>query len=86
VDAVCEVPYGAYPGTMPYEYDYDEAHLQQWLTVEKDDKAFKDFLDYYIYNCKDHEEYLLKNGGMKKIQALRRKELYLETEVVDDCL
>ncbi|MCP4123684.1 MAG: CoA transferase subunit A, partial [Bacteroidetes bacterium] len=24
VDAVCEVPYGAYPGTMPYEYFSDE--------------------------------------------------------------
>ena len=28
VDAVCEVPYGSYPGNMPGEYFSDEAHLQ----------------------------------------------------------
>ena len=28
VDAVCEVPYGSYPGNMPYEYFSDEAHLR----------------------------------------------------------
>ena len=31
VDAVCEVPCGAYPGNMPGEYFSDEDHLQQWL-------------------------------------------------------
>src|SRR5262245_20588332 len=32
VDAVCEVPFGSYPGNMPYEYFSDEEHLCQWLT------------------------------------------------------
>src|SRR5262245_46565138 len=36
VDAVCEVPYGSYPGDMPYEYFSDEAHLRRWLEAEKD--------------------------------------------------
>ena len=31
VDAVCEVPYGSYPGNMPYEYFSDEEHLRRWL-------------------------------------------------------
>src|SRR5438132_12330861 len=34
VDAVCEVPFGSYPGNMPYEYFSDEEHLRQWLDVE----------------------------------------------------
>ena len=34
VDAVCEVPYGSYPGNMPYEYFSDEEHLRRWLDVE----------------------------------------------------
>ena len=34
VDAVCEVPFGSYPGNMPYEYFSDEDHLRQWLEVE----------------------------------------------------
>ena len=49
VDAVCEVPYGSYPGNMPYEYFSDEEHLRTWLTVEKDLDAFKPFLDEYIF-------------------------------------
>jgi glutaconate CoA-transferase subunit A len=45
VDAVCEVPYGAFPGTMPYEYFSDEDHLKEWLTLEKDPEAFEAFLE-----------------------------------------
>src|SRR5262249_48084979 len=37
VDAVCEVPFGSYPGNMPYEYFSDEEHLRQWLQVEEDE-------------------------------------------------
>src|SRR5207244_8953079 len=48
VDAVCEVPFGSYPGNMPYEYFSDEEHLCQWLAVEKDVERFKEFLNRYI--------------------------------------
>ncbi|MFP6675057.1 MAG: CoA-transferase, partial [Pirellulaceae bacterium] len=34
VDAVCLVPFGSYPGNMPYEYFSDEDHLRLWLTAE----------------------------------------------------
>ncbi len=80
VDAVCEVPFGAYPGTMPYEYFSDEEHLKQWLTLEKDAEKFKIFLEQNIYKCKDHEEYILLNGGAKKMRELRAKELLLYKE------
>src|ERR1700730_8615969 len=36
VDAVCEVPYGSYPGNMPYEYFSDEVHLCRWLQAERE--------------------------------------------------
>ncbi len=74
VDAVCEVPYGSYPGNMPYEYYSDEDHLREWLTVEKDPEAFKKFLDKNIYNVKEFSEYIELNGGLKKMQDLRDKE------------
>lgn len=80
VDAVCEVPYGAYPGTMPYEYFSDEEHLKEWLAVEKDPIAFKDFLQSNIYGCSDHEEYVNRNGGIKKMLELRSKEMMLYAE------
>jgi glutaconate CoA-transferase subunit A len=77
VDAVCEVPYGAYPGTMFGEYFSDEEHLKQWLSVEKDSQKFKEFLDLNIYHCKNHEAYIRRNGGLAKIKSLRAKELLL---------
>jgi glutaconate CoA-transferase, subunit A len=75
VDAVCEVPYGSYPGNMAYEYFSDEEHLQEWLRAEKDPAEFKKFLDKNIYNCKSHIEYINLNGGIEKMLALRKKEV-----------
>src|SRR5436305_5141947 len=40
VDAVCEVPFGSYPGNMPGEYFSDEAHLRAWLDAERDPDGF----------------------------------------------
>jgi glutaconate CoA-transferase, subunit A len=74
VDAVCEVPYGSYPGNMPYEYYSDEEHLREWLTVEKDPEELKKFLDKNIYGLKEFTEYIEINGGLKKMQELRDKE------------
>ncbi|HVN72891.1 MAG TPA: CoA-transferase, partial [Desulfomonilia bacterium] len=44
VDAVCEVPFGNYPGNMVYEYFSDEEHLREWLKVEEDPDQFREFL------------------------------------------
>ena len=78
VDAVCEEPFGSYPGNMAYEYFSDEEHLQEWLKVEKDPAEFKKFLDRNIYNCKSHIEYINLNGGMDKMLFLRKKEVLFQ--------
>jgi glutaconate CoA-transferase subunit A len=80
VDAVCEVRYGAYPGTMPYEYFSDEEHLQEWFRVQSDPEEFRKFLSRNIYECPDHYEYVRRNGGVQKINELRRKELLIDRE------
>lgn len=80
VDAVIEVRYGGYPGNMAYEYFSDEEHIKEWLTVERDPKAFKKFLDENIYGVADFNEYLEKRGGDARMEELRRKELLIETE------
>jgi glutaconate CoA-transferase subunit A len=77
VDAVCEVPYGSYPGNMPEEYFSDEDHLRLWLEVERDETAFRQFLDDHIYGVRDFNEYLERCGGLRRLQALRRRELRL---------
>ncbi len=78
VDAVIEVPFGSYPGNMPNEYFSDEDHLKEWLTVERDPEAFKEFLDKNIYSSKDFYEYLNKNGGVQRISELRKAEHFLD--------
>ncbi len=80
VDAVCEIPFGAYPGTMPYEYFSDEDHLKEWMTVEKNPEEFEKFLKNNIFDCKDHEDYVNRNGGLKKMKDLRAKEMLLFKE------
>ncbi|MBY0512504.1 MAG: CoA transferase subunit A [Gemmataceae bacterium] len=79
VDAVCEVPFGSYPGNMPGEYFSDEDHLRLWLDVEKDPAAFRQFLDDHIYGVKDFAEYLDLCGGLRRLQQLRHRELLLHT-------
>jgi glutaconate CoA-transferase subunit A len=78
VDAVCEVPFGSYPGNMPYEYFSDEAHLCQWLQVESDLAAFRVFLEKYIFDVPDFGGYLERCGGLPRMQELRRQELLLD--------
>jgi glutaconate CoA-transferase subunit A len=77
VDAVCEVPFGSYPGNMPGEYFSDEDHLRLWLDAEKDPDAFAHFLDDHIFGVGDFPEYLDRCGGLKRLQALRQRELLL---------
>lgn len=78
VDAVCEVPYGAYPGTMPYEYFSDEEHIKEWLTVERDPEQFRLFLERNIFDCSDHSQYIERNGGMEKLRQLRAREFLID--------
>ncbi len=74
VDAVCHVPYGSYPGNMPYEYFSDEEHLAEWMEAEKEPQTLKAFLDKYIYGVREFKEYLKLKGGEARMQQLREME------------
>jgi glutaconate CoA-transferase subunit A len=78
VDAVCEVPFGSYPGNMPYEYFSDEAHLQRWLEAEADVDGYRRFLEEYLYGPRDFDEYLWRCGGLARLRELRQQELLLD--------
>ncbi len=80
VDAVVEVPYGAHPGGMPYEYHMDVEFLRELLKAAEEEKTYNDFLEKYIYNCEDFDDFLELTGGIKKIQKLRHKVLHLGIE------
>lgn len=78
VDAVCEVPYGSYPGNMPYEYFSDEAHIRRWLAVERDPAEHLAFLEEHVFGVSDFAEYLDLCGGLPRMQELRRQEVFPE--------
>lgn len=77
VDAVCEVPFGSYPGNMPYEYFSDETHLKLWLDAERDPVQHAAFLDRFVFEVKDFAEYIERCGGVRRLQELRHQELLL---------
>ncbi|MDA0831671.1 MAG: CoA transferase subunit A [Planctomycetota bacterium] len=76
VDAVCEVPYGSYPGNMPYEYYSDEDHLQLWLKSEVDEESYAAFLEHHLFGVSDFTEYLERCGGLRRMQELRHEEFF----------
>lgn len=77
VDAVCEVPYGSYPGNMPGCYFSDERHLGQWLAAERDVEVYRRFLDEYVFGVADFDGYLQRCGGLARMRELRAQELML---------
>lgn len=79
VDAVCETPFGSYPGNMPGEYFSDEAHLRAWMEAEKDMLAYTRFLDEHIFGVRDFHQYLERCGGLPRLQQLRQQEYLLST-------
>jgi glutaconate CoA-transferase subunit A len=74
VDAVCEMPYGAHPALMPYLYYFDEAHINEWLTMSKTEEGTKEYLDRYVFGVHDFEAYLERVGGVRKLNHLKRVE------------
>ena len=75
VDAVIHVPYGSYPCNMANKYYFDLDHLKEWTEAEKDSKSFEKFLNKYIYDVKDWNEYLKVCGGKKRLTELKKIEL-----------
>jgi glutaconate CoA-transferase subunit A len=74
VDAVCEVPFGSFPGNMPYEYFSDERHLREWLVAEADTDAHHKLLDRLLFSTSDFSEYLKICGGSQRLEELRKEE------------
>ncbi len=76
VDAVVEVKYGSHPCNMPGQYYFDEEVISEWLDMSKTDEGLKQWLDKYIYNVKDFDEYLEICGGKEKMEYLYKLEHY----------
>jgi acyl CoA:acetate/3-ketoacid CoA transferase alpha subunit len=58
VDAVVHAPFGSFPGEMPYFYARDEQILREWVECSKTVEGSQTYLDKYVYDIKNHQEYL----------------------------
>ena len=65
---------------MPYEYYSDEEHIRAWLSAERDEATYREFLDRHILNVANFDEYLSLCGGLERLRQLRRQELLLDGE------
>ncbi len=77
VDAVVEMPYGAYPTNMPGLYYLDLEHLRGYAKAaeDKSGKAVQNYFADYVFGTNNFHEFLEKCGGQKRLDELRRIEL-----------
>ena len=74
VDAVCEVPYGAHPTLMPSHYFFDEAHIQEWMTMAKTEGGTEAYFNKYVFGVEDFSDYLEVIGGVRVLHYLKQVE------------
>ncbi len=77
VDAVVHAPFGAYPGSMPARYEIDLAHVDMLNAIRTEDQM-RAYLDEYVHGVADHEEFLDRKVGARRMKELRRNASIVE--------
>jgi len=58
VDVVAYAPLGAHPCGFGSLYERDDAHCREYIEAAKDRVSFQSYLDRYVYDVRNHREYL----------------------------
>jgi len=58
VDAVVEVPYGAFPHECYGAYDADLEHFDEYVEASGTDEGMDSYLEKYVHGVADHGEFL----------------------------
>ncbi len=77
VDAVVHAPFGAYPGGTQGYYEMDADHYLK-LTSIKTEEEMQEYLEEYVYSVDNHEEFLEKRVGVKRLKELIQNSQILE--------
>jgi glutaconate CoA-transferase subunit A len=62
VTALVHVPGGAHPTACRGRYGIDAAHLEEYLRLAGGDAAFREYVQRYVFDLKDHAAYLAEAG------------------------
>ncbi len=73
VDAVCHVSHACHPSYAQGYYDRDNEFYLGWDKVSKTKESVQAWLDEWVYDTKDHTEYMAKLGP-EKLKALEVEE------------
>jgi glutaconate CoA-transferase, subunit A len=73
VDAVVELPLGAYPTACFGHYDYDPVYLKNYRRFAQDEEKYKGYLERYIKDVSNHQG-LLKLIGAAQLQNIKADE------------
>lgn len=73
VEAVVHVPFGAHPTSCYPNYAYDRAHLSRYYRAAAagPDAFRREYLEPFVLEPRDHEEYLERAGGAERIAFLK---------------
>lgn len=73
VDAVVEMPYGAYPGCCPGHYYWNREWWEFLIRIGTyTHEAMLEFTDHWIMNVKDQYDFIDQIGGIRVIDHARR--------------
>jgi len=73
VDAVVEMPFGCYPGSMPGIYRSDTEHMME-LGRSMMQGRVEEYLEKYVHSVESHQDMLEKRVGATKLVRLRQEE------------
>jgi len=74
--AAAIVPAGAYPASTYRVYDHDAEALTMYAKANQRQDTFDQFLNEYILGTKNHNEFIEKMGGLKKLGTLAAEPVY----------
>ena len=70
VDAIVECPWGAFPSSVPYYYDYDAPFMRGMDAASRNADDLKKWLDEWVFGPKSWEDFIVKLGA-KRLLDLR---------------
>jgi len=74
VTAISEVPYGAHPTSCYPRYAYDREHTACYYQAARysEDRFGEDYLNPFVFGCKDNDTYLEAIGGKARLAHLEQ--------------
>ena len=77
VSAVVHLPFGAYPGGVPGRYELDLEHIQRLNAIETEEHV-QGYLEPFVYNVRDHAEFMQQKVGSNRLADVTRRALIKE--------